>query len=365
MLHKRFSQWAIMIFALSVCMSVNILIVYAQESKNMITFENQSGKLALVKLVGPTAKSAEVPHGETRTVNVTAGDYYILTRYGNTPDQYTYTKGEPFTVTETATQYSVMTITLHTVVGGDYPTHPISQEEFDKTASQPSPSEDTFYDLTPFFLNAKKGGIVLLKVYSFIEDDTGRTMALIQGDLSLTPDKFVATETESRVQVSDGKRTVVLKLDQNGTITVESDTKPKTADTPATQTTTTGQVKGMIVEVKTNQPVEKSISLFKVDGIEGERIYFSGEPVVEVRSDLSGTFVFQNVPPGNYVIFAKGMEINLFTANGSKFQLDMKGTMRLLSAMSGSFIEGEKAKTVEVTPGQTIDIGTILVTTSD
>lgn len=127
----------------------------------------------------------------------------------------------------------------------------------------------------------------------------------------------------------------------------------------------TGQVKGMIVEVKTHQPVEKSISLFKVDGIEGERIYFSGEPVVEVKSDLSGTFVFQNVPPGNYVIFAQGMEINLFTVNGSKFRLDMKGTMKLLSAMSGSFIEGDKAKTVEVTPGQTIDIGTILVTTSD
>lgn len=120
------------VVGLVVCLSGYNVRVEAQELKNTITFENQSGEYVLVKLVGPTAQSLEVPNGETRTVNVAAGEYSILARYGSTPDQYTYTKGDPFMVTKTTTQYSAMTITLHKVVGGNYPAHPTSQEEFDK-----------------------------------------------------------------------------------------------------------------------------------------------------------------------------------------------------------------------------------------
>jgi len=104
----------------------------AQTARSTITFENRSGEPALVKLVGPTAQTIEVPQGESRTINAAAGEYYILVRYGDNPGQYTYTRGEPFTVQESTIQYSVLTITLHKVIGGNYGTRPSSAEEFDK-----------------------------------------------------------------------------------------------------------------------------------------------------------------------------------------------------------------------------------------
>jgi hypothetical protein len=107
------------------------LSIYASDNPNTITFENRSGEYTLVKLMGPTGQTVEVPHGESRTVNVAAGEYYLLVRYGSKPGTYEYTKGDAFTVTQTKTQYSVINITLHKVVGGNYPAHPISSEEFD------------------------------------------------------------------------------------------------------------------------------------------------------------------------------------------------------------------------------------------
>ena len=85
-----------------------------------------------MKVIGPTVQTVEVPKGQNHTVNVVAGEYYLLVRYGSKPDQYSYTKGDPFTVNQTAIQYSVINITLHKVVGGNYPTHPSSHEEFDR-----------------------------------------------------------------------------------------------------------------------------------------------------------------------------------------------------------------------------------------
>ena len=57
-----------------------------------------------------------------------------MTRYGASADQYTYAKGDPFKVTQTATQHSIITITLHKVVNGNYATNPISAAEFDRAA---------------------------------------------------------------------------------------------------------------------------------------------------------------------------------------------------------------------------------------
>jgi hypothetical protein len=108
----------------------------AQSHPNNITFDNKSGEPALVKLIGPTTLSVSVPNGQRRTVNCAAGKYYILVRYGDIPQQYRYTKGESFTVTQTETQYSIISITLHKVVGGDYPTYPISEEEFNRAIRQ-------------------------------------------------------------------------------------------------------------------------------------------------------------------------------------------------------------------------------------
>lgn len=99
---------------------------------NTITFENRSGKLALVKLIGPTTLAIEVPHQESRTVKAAAGEYYILVRYAVKPKKYTYSRGEHFTVRETPDQFSAITITLHPVVGGNYTTYPATAEEFEK-----------------------------------------------------------------------------------------------------------------------------------------------------------------------------------------------------------------------------------------
>jgi len=103
----------------------------AQTPPNTITFDNQSGEIAMVKLVGPSKVAVDVPNGEKRTVNVEAGDYYLLGRYGIGPEKYKYTKGDPFEVTQSGRQYSVITITLHKVVDGNYNTEPVSGKEFE------------------------------------------------------------------------------------------------------------------------------------------------------------------------------------------------------------------------------------------
>ena len=113
---------------------------YAQDNPNNITFDNKSGETALVKVIGPSGQIVEVPNGQSRTVNASAGKYYILVRYGRNPKKYKYAKGDPFTMTQTATQYSAITITLHKVVGGNYPAHPISREEFDMALAAETPS---------------------------------------------------------------------------------------------------------------------------------------------------------------------------------------------------------------------------------
>jgi hypothetical protein len=119
--------------------------LFAQDNPNTITFENQSGELALVRLIGKTQQVIEVPNGRSRTVNVSAGEYYILIRYGNEPSKYAYSRGNPFTVTQTAERYSAITITLHTVIDGNYLTHPISEKEFN-VASEESVNKE--YDKT-------------------------------------------------------------------------------------------------------------------------------------------------------------------------------------------------------------------------
>ncbi len=87
--------------------------------KNIITFINYSGEDALVKVIGPTNTQASIPSGASRSAHVDGGTYYILTRYGSYPP-YRYSKGDSFAVTETSSQYSEMSITLHKVASGNY-----------------------------------------------------------------------------------------------------------------------------------------------------------------------------------------------------------------------------------------------------
>lgn len=110
---------------------LTIPVVHAQTPRATITFDNQSGQTALVKVIGPTRRTTQVPNSAKRTVTVLGGQYHILTRYGSKPDDYTYSKGDSFHVTQTARQHSVITITLHKVVGGNYGSKKIPASEFE------------------------------------------------------------------------------------------------------------------------------------------------------------------------------------------------------------------------------------------
>jgi len=102
-------------------------------ARNSIFFDNQSGEPALVKLHGPTTTEIEVPNGIKRGVKALPGRYTIKVRYG-VAGKFHYTKGEKFEVKETATTTSIITITLHKVVAGNYDSAPISEDEFNKDA---------------------------------------------------------------------------------------------------------------------------------------------------------------------------------------------------------------------------------------
>ena len=106
-------------------------IAFALSYSSTVTFDNRSGEPAVVKLVGPTPYIVDVPDEQNRTaMKVAPGEYLILVRYGNHPNEYTYSKGDPFHVEETAMSYSMLTITLHKVINGNYRTHRSSALEF-------------------------------------------------------------------------------------------------------------------------------------------------------------------------------------------------------------------------------------------
>jgi hypothetical protein len=101
-----------------------------EKPPSTVTFINLSGSPALVVLDGPTRIKAEVGDGSKASLNVPGGSYALFARYGD-KEPYHYSKGKSFTVTQTATQYSRTTITLHKVVGGNYPMTGASKRDFE------------------------------------------------------------------------------------------------------------------------------------------------------------------------------------------------------------------------------------------
>jgi hypothetical protein len=116
--------------ALSAVLALALTGAAIAQTAPMVTLENQSGEAALVKLVGPVPRVVSVPQGTNRTVEVLGGRYYLLVRYG-TSGHYHYTKGDPFYVTQTATEVSEISITLHKIIGGNYHSHPIGASDFE------------------------------------------------------------------------------------------------------------------------------------------------------------------------------------------------------------------------------------------
>lgn len=103
----------------------------ATSEKNTLTFINQSGDDALVKLVGPSKKTVEVSNGGSQTVNIAGGEYQIYVRYGRGPN-YRYAKGEAFRIEDSATTYTKAQLTLHGVINGNYHTYGSSESEFNR-----------------------------------------------------------------------------------------------------------------------------------------------------------------------------------------------------------------------------------------
>jgi hypothetical protein len=52
-------------------------------------------------------------------------------RYGDSEQNYSYTKGDPFDVEEYGNQYSEISITLYTVADGNYGSRPARKEDFE------------------------------------------------------------------------------------------------------------------------------------------------------------------------------------------------------------------------------------------
>lgn len=115
-----------------------------------ITFRNQSGEEALVKLIGPASHTVGIPSGESETVRLDAGAYYLMVRYRDSSGKDTYSKGEPFEVGGSGRGRSPSLIFLDKLLDGKFQTHFIPREEFEGlppaakgsvgTETQPPPS---------------------------------------------------------------------------------------------------------------------------------------------------------------------------------------------------------------------------------
>ncbi|MGB0908763.1 MAG: hypothetical protein ACPGYT_00230 [Nitrospirales bacterium] len=122
--------WQVLLIVM--IMAVMPLSVQAdQVTPNMITFENQSGRNAVVRVIGPTRAVAKMQRDESRIVRVAAGEYYILVRYGDSKKEYSYTKSAAFFVTQSEKQVSMITFILHRRHGGTFNSQPVSDKEFE------------------------------------------------------------------------------------------------------------------------------------------------------------------------------------------------------------------------------------------
>ena len=103
-------------FIIGFCLSLLFLAGSASaEESPTVTIQNESSEAVLAKLAGPMTGVVTVPAGEARTVKVQGGQYLALFRYG--VRHYSYTKVGPFDVVQTATEFSEITIVLHTSAG--------------------------------------------------------------------------------------------------------------------------------------------------------------------------------------------------------------------------------------------------------
>ena len=139
------------------------------------------------------------------------------------------------------------------------------------------------------------------------------------------------------LQQTFGLTLVVLLLTGCGGAPAEPTATPTPAPPTATPTptATTGQVRGILVYEDTQKPVVAKNLHLVIAEVTASAVtlnYTPGDPRTE--TDDSGTFVFENVPPGTYCLTAE------------YFPLDNDAGRSII---------------VEVTAGQVVDLGTISV----
>jgi hypothetical protein len=103
--------------------------------KNFVRFVNRSGQPACVRLFDQKTSArvveVEVPNQKTKGVLTKNGVYFIVTRYGETEKDYRYSKGKKITVQPPPGKRQVVTITLHKIKGGNYPTQKADKNQFE------------------------------------------------------------------------------------------------------------------------------------------------------------------------------------------------------------------------------------------
>lgn len=80
---------------------------------NKITLENISSDSIFVKVIGNTYAIVKLNAGENNTINVKAGKYHILIRYGNHQNKYRYAIGATFIVNQNDATFSSINIKLN------------------------------------------------------------------------------------------------------------------------------------------------------------------------------------------------------------------------------------------------------------
>jgi hypothetical protein len=184
-------------FAVAVLFSISLV----TQAASRVSFDNQSGRPALVKIAGPTVTSVSVDKGKKKSVSVASGHYYIKVRYG-TPGTYSYSKGDQFDVTETATVASEITITLHKVIAGNNGSNSISEAEFSSDEFKPPTSSPAIEKTDGVATATPKPSLrwanILLEVVSKDQNDMFKLLFKIRAGSgqTLSPTTFIAMNLE-------------------------------------------------------------------------------------------------------------------------------------------------------------------------
>ena len=102
-----------------------------QGDKNVLIFDNQSGRRAVIKVIGPTENSSSLEQdlllasGERWNVSVPAGSFYVVVRYSGVHasdlDSYVYSQAGPIQIQENPSEHTTVKVTLHGPESADSP----------------------------------------------------------------------------------------------------------------------------------------------------------------------------------------------------------------------------------------------------